>query len=775
MNNHFNLHIMKALLKYSLVVLMLLVSSFICAQKGMGDDGNLSGRKKKKVKVGLVLCGGGAKGVAHIGVIRKLEEVGIRPDVIVGTSIGSLVGGLYAMGYDSKQLDTIVSNADWNYLLSNSVQRSDVSFSKKLSEEKYFISIPFGADFKELRGRKEEESAGSILKNFPSGFCNGNNVLNLLNGLAVGYQDSISFDKLPIPFACIATDLSTGDEVVLDHGYLPLCMRASMSIPGFFNPVKIDGKVLVDGGVVNNFPVDIARKKGADIVIGVDVQSDLIAPDELESLDAVLLQLISLMGNDKFLENKKDANIYIKPDVSKFGTMSFNKEACDTLLVNGYKAADEKNDVLVALKKLLGEQNGADDTVLKARNIQESTFHVTNILFEGIDPEDEKWLMNLSGLKRNNIISGKEINQAISLFNGTDAFSQVTFLLSEDKGNNGAYILKFFFKPAPSNVISIGARYDTEEAAAMLLHLGIKENTLHGGRGAINFRLGFNPNANFSYGYVFRNFPRLDVNYYFKKTDVNIYSDKDSRNNIKFIYNGLEAAFANLKYFRTFDARLGVRLDNYKFLRFLTEKEKEVNTKAKSYLSVFTEAQMDNRDDQSFPTNGIQTKVRAAYYMLGFHGGFKSFASIYGNISGVWSPAEKFAVIPQLYTRINIKNKYEFPYYNYVGGSEEGRYVDHQIPFVGINYTSVFDNSLLVLRTDFRYNFAKKHYAYIIANYLRSGHEVGNMLSFKHSGLWGFGLQYSYRTKIGPLSFNIHWSDYNKKKVGAYLSLGYFF
>ena len=360
-----------------LFLVVLLVCGNSWAQKKVKNE-----EPEKKIQVALVLCGGGAKGMAHIGVIKKLEEVGIRPDMVLGTSIGALVGGLYAMGYNSAQIDSIVSTADWKYLLSDNIKRADLGFSKKMDEEKFFLNVPLD----DLRGEiiKTKDSTKSESKgvfSLPGGFVSGNNVLNLLNGLAIGYQDSIDFNKLPIPYACIATNLATGEEVVLDHGYLPLAMRASMAIPGFFSPVTIDGNVLVDGGVVNNFPVDVARRKGANIVIGVDVQTDLANAEELKGIDAVLMQLISLMGNDKFEENKKNTDIYLHPDVQKFGVLSFNREAVAELLANGYRAADEKDAELRALAKLIGETKGSSSSN-SAVEIYKTRFKIGRIILD---------------------------------------------------------------------------------------------------------------------------------------------------------------------------------------------------------------------------------------------------------------------------------------------------------------------------------------------------------------------------------------------------------
>ncbi len=743
----------------------------------MAEENSGEPAQKKKIKIALVLCGGGAKGMAHIGVIKKLEELGIKPDMVLGTSIGALVGGLYAMGYSSAQMDSIVCNADWDYLLSDNIKREDLNFSKKMDEEKFFLNIPLD-DFRgEVDREAKTESKGMI--SLPGGFVSGNNVLNLLNGLAIGYQDSIDFNKLPIPFTCIATDLATGEEVVLDHGVLPLAMRASMAIPGFFAPVTIDGKVLVDGGVVNNFPVDIARQKGADIVIGVDVQTDLAGAQDLKSIDAVLMQLISLMGNDLFEENKKNTDIYMHPDVQKFGVLSFNPEAVKELMANGYKAADERDEVLRALAKLVGE-SGGNSRADRAVAVYRSRFMIGNIILDGADDLDREWLMKLAGLKEHQVINGSQINNAISVFNGTQAFSQVTYLLRKTSGSQASgiqeYDLVFKFVKGKPNVVSLGARYDTEEAAAMLLRLGFRQYAMHGPKASLTARLSYNPYVKLEYDQLFKEFTRLEVSYMFSNKDVNIYSNKASHNNISYVYNGFEAAMANIRYFRDFDIRLGAKLENYKFTRFLTSSDDfSGRLKAKSYVSVFARGIMDTRDRKYFSNRGMFMQIDASYYLLGFHSGFKSFSSLMLSLHSAIDLGHDFVVEPHVYGRINIRNRSELPFYNYVGGSEPGRYVDHQIPFMGINYANAFDNSVSVFRADLRRKVGKSHFLYLIGNYLRNGESADKMVSLDHKGYWGFAAQYAYQTKLGPLTFNIHWSDYNKKKVGAYLSFGYYF
>lgn len=731
---------------------------------------------KDSIKVGLVLCGGGAKGAAHIGVLKKLEEVGIRPDLIVGTSMGALVGGMYAMGYTASQLDSIVGNADWDFLLSDGTKRSDAAFAKKKNDDIYLMNIPFTSVY----SKKKDGEDASLMTALPGGFISGNNVLNLLNGLAIGYQDSINFNQLPIPFACIATDLSTGEELVLKEGRLPLALRASMAIPGYFSPVEINGRVLVDGGVVNNFPVDVAREMGANVIIGVDVQTDLYKPEELKSIDAVLFQLIGLLGNEKFKENKEHVDIYMKPDVTQFGTLSFTKDAISTLVANGYKAADSCDHTLRTLaSNLKNTRHGFNrELTNRARDIYSSTFKVGKIDFTGVNDHEKKILLDISSLKDSSVITGQQINKAVSLFQGTKAFSQATYHLSLPKSKDQEWsLLTFNLKKGPNNVFSLGARYDSEEAAAILLHLGINQYSIVGSKLDLTARLSYNPYVKVGYSYIFRNFPRLDVEYQFSHKDLNIYSGKASKNNIEYIYNSLDAAFANIRTFRFFDARIGTKLQSFKFEKFLTNNPDlpTFTKKTRRYFSVYAEGVVDTKDDKTFPNSGTYAEAEAAYYFHAFHNGFKPFLDVHLQFEWIKDLGYGFALSPKFYARTAFHNKGEMPFYNYVGGLEYGRYIAHHLPFVGITYASVFENSATIGRLDLRKKFGKNHYVYLMSNYMVVADKIHHIWGKTSKDYIGIGAQYSYSTPIGPLSLNLNWGNYKKHSIGAYLSFGFYF
>ncbi len=266
------------------------------------------GVEKEKVKVGLVLSGGGAKGLAHIGVLKAVEEAGVKIDYIGGTSIGAIVGGLYASGYNATQIDSIFKVSDFDQLLKDYIPRSSKNFYEKENDEKYALVLPF-----------DNWKVG-----LPSSYSKGLNIFGLLNKLLQKDRHIRDFNQLPTPFLCIATDIETGKQIVLDHGYLSQAIMASATFPSLFSPVLIEGKLLIDGGVVNNYPIDEVIKLGANVIIGVDVQSGLKSREDLKNATRILVQISNLQMMEKMSEKKERTDIYIKPDISDYTVISFS-------------------------------------------------------------------------------------------------------------------------------------------------------------------------------------------------------------------------------------------------------------------------------------------------------------------------------------------------------------------------------------------------------------------------------------------------------------------
>lgn len=265
-------------------------------------------------RICLVLGGGGARGAAHVGVLEALAQLRIPVDCIVGTSGGAIVGGLYASGFTLQQLQATFLRPDLQASMANQQSRSLLGYQAKQYQLLYRLQVEFGY------------ANGQFF--FPEGLITGNDPGRILNVLTLVTQPGTDFNELPIPFRAVATDIDTGDEVVLDHGSLATAMRASMSVPGAYAPVKIDGHLLVDGGLVDNLPVDVARKMGADIVIAVNVSTPLSNPESLNNVVGVSLQVIKLLANQNVNHSIASLNahdVLIQPDLGDITALDFNR------------------------------------------------------------------------------------------------------------------------------------------------------------------------------------------------------------------------------------------------------------------------------------------------------------------------------------------------------------------------------------------------------------------------------------------------------------------
>lgn len=268
---------------------------------------------EERLKIGLVLSGGGAKGAAHIGVLKVLEEKNIPIDYITGTSIGSYVGGMYALGYSAAEIEAIMMTTNWDKGYSDTIPREALSFKDKETRDKYNIPINIGYSDEEVK--------------MPAGLLRGQSMSQLLRSSTNLIQQLGHFDELSIPFRAVATNLATGEPVVLSSGSIVAAMQASASVPGALQPAVIDGLLLVDGGIANNMPIDVVKEMGADIVIAVDIGSPLVGNDELNSTLAVLNQLSTILTNASAEKQKAlltDSDILIRPNIGELSTTDFS-------------------------------------------------------------------------------------------------------------------------------------------------------------------------------------------------------------------------------------------------------------------------------------------------------------------------------------------------------------------------------------------------------------------------------------------------------------------
>lgn len=396
-------------------------------------------------------------------------------------------------------------------------------------------------------------------------------------------------------------------------------------------------------------------------------------------------------------------------------------------------------------------------------------------MINGIEKENEHWLKRMSGLRPGVKLSGNDINRGISILMGTRAFISANYIVQGNDTDNEDLVINL--KKGPANIVAVGARYDSEEAAAVLVHLGVREYDLLGHKLGFTGRLSYNPYGEVDYSYTAKFFPKVGISYKIGGVDMNIYQSTEHQNTLAFQKQKAQFYFSNI-YLRNFNFEAGIRWEHFDFNRYLKANIPDgydgYGLYDSSYLSYYVKALMDTRDDSYFATKGMTFDAGASFYHTNLKGEFKPFGALELNMGGAIGVSGRFAILPSLYGRIIIGDCKEIPYLNYVGGTQAGRYMDQQMPFIGVNYANVVYNSAIIGKLAFRQKIGKKHYVYGIVNHLRSDNDFDGVIWGRGLKMWGCGLKYSYDSPVGPLSLNLHWSDFDHR-VSAYVSLGHYF
>jgi len=771
---------------------------------------------EKRPTVALVLCGGGAKGAAQIGVMKVIEELDIPIDFVCGTSIGGLLGGLYAVGYDSAFIEDLMRNADWSEMLTDKIDQDNYSMYTRKYRSTYQLTFPLHyADdvFHETDGKLHigEKNAdlttktgiASLASSLPSGIAYGLNVNNLLSSLTVGYHDSTSFARLPIPFYCVATEMVSCKSKYWGSGDLKKAMRSTMSIPGLFTPVRTQGLVLCDGGSRDNFPVDIAKAVGADIIIGIDLTDPYNTVSTINNVGTIMGQYFNMLGRESYETTKKMADIYIHPDLHGYGMMSFDTEAVDSMIMRGYKAGMQHYKELKKVKQSVGKAHKKLYNK-PAVNINQRPITLSGISFKGVSEQDAKVLERKIGSVEGQQVSAEDLNKAISMIQGTGAVESVTYSL---KGKKEPYNLVFNCVSAPTDRVGIGLRLDSEIWAELALHYGWNANKLFGPKIDVHGRLGISQSlyAKFTwdFGITAINFDASIANY-----NVNFKSAQslgDFSLDLSY-WTHQEKLFFSLDKYYKFDLKTGLRNRYFNIRKASAGLLYDPSLAIGNYLGVFANLNYNTFDNMYFPTSGMEMRADIACDFT--RPGNDTFSPIVAesfDIKGVIPCCDFIALIPDFHFRF-IQDKYNNPaddagnsvreyslcHRNYFGGSIPGRYFEQQIPFCGMDNITlctlssstsdcvqVCDN-LAVLNLDLRFNVAKNWYVSALGGYVHMARDIKSFFTYNDQirDIFGCALQGSYNTLFGPITLKFDWCNRNKvfkEDWGMYISMGFNF
>jgi NTE family protein len=683
--------------------------------------------------------------------LEVLEQEGIPIDFIAGTSIGSIIGGLYSIGYNSKQLKETVTSQNWIHMLTDHISREYKNIHEKYDQDRYLLSFNLST----------EEGIS-----LPAGVVEGHNIINRLCELTANYHDIRDFNDFPIPFSCVAADIETGKEVIISSGFLPEAIFASMSIPTIFAPSLIDNKLVVDGGIVNNFPVDVVRKMGADIVIGVDIQTKPLKKEEINELTDILGQMISFMGYEKYESNKALCDLIIEPDISGYGTSSFSNSAADTLIERGKTAALSK---IKDIRQIL-----AKNDILPEKNEKEyksiNNFEIDHFMAEGINETTIDYLLRKSDLQFPAKHNFSTISEGIRKLYGSENFKKAYFRLhmQEEK------IFSLVVKEKTSSSMNAGFNFNSVDKAAILLNLTLKNEIMKGTRLSFDAKLSKNTMLGTSFQFVSKSLPELNLSFLYKNFNLEFYDQVEKISEADTRY--LKGSFSLFEIFGSnYLVNLGFRGEYFKFNPFLPdEAEIILEPSENTILSGFLDLRFDNIDDKYYPKNGFDLSAEFSYASNEADNLIENTTTpiLSYNFKSAVSPGTDFTVLPSFYGRLLLNDNSEFFRGNMMGGPEPTRLLEYHLPFVGLNRVILVKDKVFILKLELRGRLTEDNYLSLIANGATHFNKFSDWQTRELIG--GYGIKYSYNSFIGPIDLLVSTSDYTDK-FDFFLNVGRWF
>lgn len=708
----------------------------------------------KRPKVGLVLSGGGAKGYAHIGALKVIEEAGVKIDYIGGTSIGAIIGGLYASGYSADELEKIMYSLDLTGLLMNEKSRKELPFFDKSYREKYILELPFD----------------NFRLGFPNAISSGQGASDELTYLFRHVHDVNDFDNLPIPFLCVATKLSTGESVVFREGYLPQVVTASGAYPTLLEPVYINGEMYIDGGVRNNYPVQEVLDMGADFIIGIDLQEGLLDQDQLGSATKVIEQIISYNIAEKSSEQSKLVDLSIRPDILGFSVTSFDKK--DEIISSGKLAAEAVLDELKEIARLQGHPKISKSKVENSKYVL-----ITELEINGLKNYNRSYVMGKLGINPPHLISYEAIREGVKSLYSSGNFGKVYYRVKDN--DSGHKTLSIFLRENTSQQsLKFGLHYDDLFKTGLLVNFTSKHVLFD--------------NSILSADLVLGDYPRYEVNYYIDnglfpsfgiysgykqfEADARVQNFLPSAENVILGYRFDE--FINQAYIQStlYDKyAVGGGLE-HKYLDIRTDNlpNSDPNRRIENsyFLSAYGYIKADNLDNPNFPRDGLKLDGSFKYLFSSNSDNFNETSVVHLNIEGNKS----------INSWLSVKAFGEFGVYlsNYPPVSQKfilGGYVEQDFMtysrFYGLPFLSAAGDNLMVLGSKIQAKILKNHYFSGFLN-IANLEDDFDQLSLINYNYVGYGLGYGYDSPLGPIIGLWTYSPYTKSGLFN-VSLGFWF
>lgn len=740
-------------MKRFLGVFLILACTFTAVAQPAGHP---LGRKR----VGVVLSGGGAKGMVHIGVLKVLERAGIPVDIITGTSMGSIVGGLYAVGYSAEELDSIVRQQDWGFLLSD---REDLSLGRIEEREKqntYFL-------WRGLKiGGKKDVADG--------GFIKGKNLDDLFDKLTAGYNDSLDFNDLPIPFACVATDIVDNTEHDFHNGRLSQAMRSSMAIPGVFAPVRMGEKVLVDGGLRNNYPADLARAMGADIIIGVSVQGPPKTADDLGSTGSILGQIVVVNCKNKYDENIAASDLVFHVNTTGYRAASFSTAAIDTLMRRGEEEAMAHWDEIMALRQRIGPISPNKEASFRPHpGLPSGKVKLKKFEFLNMTEADEAYIRKKFDLQEGDSIDVGHADLITTALRVDLFYKDATSRIVPE--GDGVRIA-FLAGNKKTVQAGLGIRFDTEEMVAAQLNADLPLRTRIPMNLDLTLRLGKRVMAKADVALHPSFLRRMAFSFLFRRNELNVYERGNKDFNLT--YYQLAAEFLPFNFnVRNFSVNAGIGWEYFRYEDVLIDhhvQNLQETVSSNHYFNYFVRATYNSENDWYFPSRGAKFRSEYVYRT----DDFAKLGNRHGlsDVSASWRinfpMGSRFTLQTATYGRLLFGGGRPSVYNNVIGGDWASHYLDQQMPFPGVSFIERVEAHFVALQLQAQQRIASNNYVIVRGALAAHSPEFKSLL--REHLLAGVSLSYYYRTSFGPLGATVRFSN-KTHKPGFYINLGYVF
>jgi len=721
--------------------------------------------QSERPKIGLTLSGGGAKGIAHVGLLKAIDSAGIKIDYVTGTSMGAIVGGLYAVGYSGDDILQIAKKLDWAALLSNDPQLATINLKEK-EDAGHYIELPL------IKGKLA----------FKRGFIESNELWLQLAELYYPYYKVTDFSQFEKGFQCIATDVVNGQMVVLKKGNIANAVRASMAIPSVFTPVEIDGKVLVDGGIVRNFPVSNVRDMGASIVIGSDVSGKLDPVEKLQSPLDVMSRLPFFNAVADLETQKKGVDFYTDYPLEDYGTASFS--SAEQIMKIGLEKGKQLYPALKRLKDSLDNIYGKQP-LLPVAKTTDSIF-ISDYDVRGLPAEEAASFTQLIGFKPKSYYTAKELGSGIREAFSTRAYTKINYSLLPLEDGNAKIV--FAVDKAPTTFTRFGIHYNTTTGIALKTGFVKKGFLTPFSTASFDFSIGENPRAKAGFSnYLTKNRKFLaQLEATIETIDINTYNPEFSRTGL---YNqGSQNTDLQILWQPKNNWTIGIGTA----LTYVAYEPKivsqiEANGNLHYFNSYFT-LNHNTLNTQIYPLRGRQLFMKAGVIY-----GQKLDFTIYqdGNVLATdkalffnsnpytqlkilfdqYFPVGKNAFFIQLQSGMNFNYNQAVMNDFVIGGLTD--VIRNQVTFSGLPEASIFTASAASLKLG--YQQAIMNNLFLIAKVNGLYYDfVESSFRFNTGEKHGIGysLTAGYRTFLGPIEASLMYSDFNKK-VLPYFNLGY--